>query len=75
MERSDGLLRSDAMCRLSFAVDVWEKGKKVDSLSFNTMVEDFTLGNKNELMRTVLHQSLQTLMLDAVPEVMTVVEH
>lgn len=68
-EESSGKVERTAGSDVHVDIDVWRKGAKVRQLSYEAHATRDGLRSRNALLATALREGLQTLMTQAVPEI------
>ncbi len=63
------LVKVEADCRVSFAVDVWVKGSKTTTLSFESRFSDFAVKDREKLHQSVVQKAFSSAFKRAVPAI------
>lgn len=63
------LVKSEAVCRVGLSVEVWKKGAKTNTLSFESRFSDFALRDREKLHTTVMQKALGSAFSKAVPAI------
>lgn len=61
------LVKSEAVSRVGLSVEVWKKGAKTNTLSFESRFSDFALKDREKLHTTVMQKALGSAFSKAVP--------
>ncbi|MDY0301296.1 MAG: hypothetical protein RBQ99_06900 [Trichlorobacter sp.] len=61
------LVKSESDCQISFSVEVWKKGEKVNTLSFEARSSDFTVRDREKLHTEVMQKALSSAFSRAMP--------
>ena len=61
------LVKSEVECRVSFSVEIWKNGAKINTLTFESRNSDFALKDREKLHYAVLQKALGSAFLQAVP--------
>lgn len=70
-----GLASLEAKCRISFSVDVYEKGTLLKRLQYEATSSKTDVRDRDLLARTVLESALQSAMVRAVPDLHAIFNH
>jgi hypothetical protein len=68
LEETSDLVKSEGVIRL------WKNGKKFKKLDYQSMLSDFAVKNRDQLLSTLLQNSLQEIMKQAIPEIVKALE-
>ncbi len=74
LEEESGLVKGKASSTLNVAVDLWKNGQKIRQLSYESRVSDIAVRDRDLLAQQVLEKSLQEIMKQAVPEIVSALE-
>jgi hypothetical protein len=69
VERIKGLFDVEGTCNVNMSLDLWRNGAKVKRLSYTASYSDSAVFDQDLLLQTILRESLQTLMKQAVPDI------
>lgn len=68
------LVKSESDCQISFTIEVWKKGAKVNSLSFEARSSDFTVRDREKLHADVMQKALSSLFSRAMPALIEILD-
>jgi hypothetical protein len=68
LDETGNLIKAESECRVSFSVEVWKKGAKVNTLSYEARYSDFAIKDRDKLHQAVLQKGLESILKRAVPE-------
>lgn len=63
------LVKVEADCRVSFAVEIWVKGAKTNTLSFESRFTDFAVRDREKLHQEVLQKAFASAFKRALPAI------
>lgn len=69
MEQATSLLKVDARSRVTVAAELWQNGKQVATLDYETAYADSAVTYRDQLLQVTLEKAVQALMKQAVPEI------
>ncbi len=67
LDEISSLIKVEADCRVSFSVEVWKKGLKTNTLSFESRFSDFAVKDREKLHKEVLQKAFASAFKKAVP--------
>ncbi|CAH2030956.1 hypothetical protein [Trichlorobacter ammonificans] len=67
LDELSSLVKSEADCRISFAVEVWKDGIRTNTLSFESRSTDFAVKDREKLHYEVMQKALGSAFSRAVP--------
>lgn len=67
LDERSSLVKNEADCRVSFAVEVWKKGARTTTLSFESRSSDFAVRDREKLHYEVMQKALGSAFSQAVP--------
>lgn len=71
LDETVSLVKSEAECKVSVAIELWKKGTMVRRLIYGKSVSDFALKDRDRLHQQLLQKALGAVMKDAVADVVT----
>jgi hypothetical protein len=75
LEEVSDLLKSEGISRLTISVELWKNGGKLRKLAYKSMLSDFAIKDRDLLLPTLLKKSLQEVMKQAIPEMVSTLEN
>lgn len=72
LDETGNLVKTESECRVSFSIEVWKKGAKVNTLSYEARYSDFAIRDRDKLHQAVLQKGLESILKRAVPELIKV---
>ena len=73
LDEISNLLKMESDCRVSFSIEIWKKGAKVNTLSYESRYSDFAIKDRDKLHQTVMQKALESALRRAVPELIKVI--
>lgn len=69
LDETRSLVKVEAECRVSFSVEIWVKGAKTNTLSFESRFSDFAVRDREKLHQDVLQKAFATAFKRALPAI------
>lgn len=69
LDETSSLVKVEADCRVSFSVEIWSKGVKTNTLSFESRFSDFAVKDREKLHQDVLQKAFASAFKRAVPAI------
>jgi hypothetical protein len=69
LDETRSLIKFEADCRISFSVEIWLKGVKINTLSFESRFSDFAVKDREKLHQDVLQKAFAAAFKRAVPAI------
>lgn len=69
LDETRSLVKYEAECRISFSVEIWLKGVKVNTLSFESRFSDFAVKDREKLHQDVLQKAFASAFKRAIPAI------
>lgn len=69
-----GFTRDEAKCAMGIVIKVYKNGVMVRKLTYEAKNSDFTVRDRDQLAQTVFDRSLSSILRQAVPEVIAILE-
>jgi hypothetical protein len=69
LDETSSLVKVEADCRVSFSVEIWVKGMKTNTLSFESRFSDFAVKDREKLHQDVLQKAFASAFKRAVPAI------
>jgi len=69
LDETRSLVKVEADCRVSFSVEIWRKGVKATTLSFESRFSDFAVRDREKLHQDVLQRAFASAFKQAVPAI------
>ena len=69
LDETRSLIKVEADCRVSFSVEIWVKGAKTNTLSFESRFSDFAVKDREKLHQEVLQKALASAFKRALPAI------
>lgn len=70
LDETSSLVKIEAECRVSFSVEIWQKGVKSTTLSFESRFSDFAVRDREKLHQSVVQKAFASAFKRAVPAIM-----
>jgi hypothetical protein len=71
LDEISSLVKVEADCRVSFSVELWVKGVKTNTLSFESRFSDFAVKDREKLHQDVLQKAFASAFKRAIPAIIT----
>jgi hypothetical protein len=69
LDETRSLIKFEADCRVSFSVEIWIKGVKTNTLSFESRFTDFAVKDREKLHQDVLQKAFAAAFKQAIPSI------
>ncbi|MCE1227732.1 MAG: hypothetical protein LWW87_14810 [Geobacteraceae bacterium] len=69
LDETRSLVKVEADCRVSFSVEIWVKGAKTNTLSFESRFSDFAVRDREKLHQDVLQKAFASAFKRALPAI------
>ncbi|SJZ51021.1 hypothetical protein SAMN02745119_00827 [Trichlorobacter thiogenes] len=69
LDETRSLIKVEADCRVSFSVEIWVKGAKTNTLSFESRFSDFAVKDREKLHQDVLQKAFASAFKRALPAI------
>lgn len=69
LDETRSLIKVEADCRVSFSVEIWVKGAKTNTLSFESRFSDFAVKDREKLHQEVLQKAFASAFKRALPAI------
>lgn len=69
LDETRSLVKAEADCRVSFSVEIWVKGAKTNTLSFESRFSDFAVRDREKLHQDVLQKAFASAFKRALPAI------
>ena len=69
LDETSSLVKVEADCRVSFSVEIWVKGTKTNTLSFESRFSDFAVRDREKLHQDVLQKAFASAFKRALPAI------
>lgn len=69
LDETRSLVKVEADCRVSFSVEIWLKGVKTNTLSFESRFSDYAVKDREQLHKDVLQKAFASAFKRAVPAI------
>ncbi len=69
LDEVSSLVKVEADCRVSFSVEIWVKGVKTNTLSFESRFSDFAVKDREQLHQDVLQKAFASAFKRAIPAI------
>jgi len=70
LDETRSLVKYEADCRVSFSVEIWVKGVKTNTLSFESRFSDFAVKDREQLHQDVLQKAFASAFKRAIPAIL-----
>lgn len=70
LDETRSLIKVEADCRVSFSVEIWVKGAKTNTLSFESRFSDFAVRDREKLHQEVLQKAFASAFKRALPAIL-----
>jgi len=69
LDETRSLVKYEAECRVGFSVEIWRKGVKTNTLSFESRFSDFAIKDREQLYQDVLQKAFASAFKRAIPAI------
>jgi hypothetical protein len=74
LEEVPDMFKAEGISRLAISIELWKNGRMFRKLDYKSMLSDFAIKNRDQLLPTLLQKSLQEVMKQAIPEIVRALE-
>jgi hypothetical protein len=74
LDQTKGFTRDEAKCRVGFTIEIYKNGLIVKKRTYEAQNSDFAVRNRDQLAQSLFANSLSSILQQAVPETITILE-